>query len=239
MPTLPELFPNADDVIDLEPEELAWRILQILAVDPDRKHRLSGLHQIMLHYGAGRRYPLDERLSRAIGEGWGWLVNEGILVPDPSETPHGQYFVTRRGQQLRTRADFASYRKASVFPKELLHTRIQSKAWPLFRRGDHDVAVLQAFKEVEIAVRTAGAYPDGLVGKDLMEEAFKPHVGPLTDKNRIEAEQIPERRLFSGAIGSYKNPQSHREIVLSAEEAAEMIIFASHLLRIVEARRPA
>ena len=112
----------------------------------------------------------------------------------------------------------------------------------MFRRGDHDVAVFQAFKEVEVAVRkTANAkgarYPDSEVGISLMRKAFHPDTGPLTDTNLVPAEREAEMHLFSGAIGHAKNPASHRDVQIGAMEASRLIVFASQLFNIVERRR--
>ncbi len=58
--------------------------------------------------------------------------------------------------------------------------------------------------------------------------------GPLTDASLPVAEQEGMASLFSGAIGLYKNPQSHQNVPTDAIDAAEVIVFASHLLRMVD-----
>ena len=68
-----------------------------------------------------------------------------------------------------------------------------------------------------------------------MREAFKKG-GPLADATALEAEQEALAHLFAGAIGSYKNPHSHRSVTIESTEAAEMIVLASHLLGIVDKR---
>ena len=125
---------------------------------------------------------------------------------------------------------------ADRLPKKLLHPVIAQKVYHLFLRGDYDTAVFQAFKEVEVAVRNAGGYSNQDYGTDLMRKAFHTERGILTDENQIESERKAVAHLFAGAIGLYKNPHSHRNVPVSAEETVEIIMFASHLLRIVDSR---
>jgi len=69
-----------------------------------------------------------------------------------------------------------------------------------------------------------------------MRRAFKPNEGSLAEKATEKGEQESLMHLFAGAIGSYKNPHSHRHVPIEPTDAVEMLILASHLLGIVERR---
>ena len=182
-------------------------------------------------------YPTEyqERISRALMEAWVWLEREGLLAPKPG-TQGEWVFVTRRGRQVARPEDLQKYRRASVLPRQLLHPRVGQKIWATFLRGDYDTAVFQAFKEVEVRVRQLAGLADTDLGVPLMRKAFDSATGPLTDSNALLAEREALSHLFAGAIGSYKNPHSHRNLAIEAEEAVEMLILASHLMGIVEKR---
>jgi hypothetical protein len=242
--TLHSIFPRSEDLVALEPEDLAGVLLEVVpAVMQNGRFAISNLIDPLFPptIGAPYSYGVHRSVELAIAEAVSWLVSQGLVVIDPSQQLGRLYVLTRRAATLRNRTDLEAYRKGRMLPVELLPPTLAEKVWPQFLRGDHDIAILQAFKQVEVAVRKAAnakaaGYPDDLVGTTLMRKAFHPESGPLTNMSLVVCEREAEMHLFSGAIGHGKNPPSHRDIEPTPQEAARLIVFASHLLGIVEQR---
>jgi Protein of unknown function (Hypoth_ymh) len=242
--TLLSLFPKPEDVLVLTPEDFGGVIVELMP--PLLQNGMFNPAALLaqVYQVVGPSYPpgSTRAVELAVAEAISWLVTEGLLVPDPGQPSPGFYVPTRRAQSLKTRTDVEAFRKGRILPHELLPTPFAEKVVPLSRRGDHDVAVFQAFKEVEVAVRKAAnakgaGYADSEVGTTLMRKAFHPDTGPLADKALVPAEREAEMQLFAGAIGHAKNPTSHRYLAITAPEAARLIVFASHLFEIVERRK--
>ena len=246
MHALRALIPDVEVLLALSPEELAAKLLLVLKLRSAQENRgmINGASLSMefdqIDEWRENTYPANkiEDAKLAFFEAWAWLESQALLIwPDSTNGPNGFRRLSRRAKAFEDESEFLNFATAKQLRPDMLHKDIAMPVWKAFTRGEFDVAIFQAMKAVEVAVQNSHNFQANLFGVKLMREAFNVDKGPLTDL----ALEVPEREallaLFAGAIGWFKNPQSHKNVGVSdAREAIETILFANRLLNIVDRR---
>ena len=233
-------FDSPDVLNSLEPEEVAFRILQFAKNERDNQ----GLVHIQNMDVNSQEQAEFQSCRNVIAEGWVWLENHGLLIPaGGSNGQSGFRVLSRRGEQIANDKDFREFQFSQSLQRDMLHELIRDRVWGDFIRGNFDAAVMHSFKTLEIYVRETAGYNNSAHGQALFQDAFRlaknsNPAGPLTDQSLEASEQEGQRNLFVGAYSYFRNPNAHRNVDIgSADSALEIILLANQLFRIVDAAK--
>lgn len=222
---------DADDIVALPLDELALRVLM------DYRDNAEWNWGNWMLQAQQHGYRARPDAVQALAEAWAWVLNHGLAVRNFAQSSEHAVLVSRQGHAFLERG--AAWLRAVERLDVDLVPALERTARPQFLRGDFETAAFVAMKEVEVRVRTLSGLGHDLVGVKLMQEAFRPG-GPLHREETQAGEAVAIMDLFKGAIGIFKNPASHRRVDLTdATEAAEIVLLADLLLRLLDRLEPA
>jgi len=233
-------YRTAEEIAQSRPDELGTHIILDLQNKrrPDEFFSPSNYaNDLARQYGADMP---SREFSSAVHEALAWMQRELLLVRNHKSMPPSDALMLSRSGSTFTVDDLPRMRIERILPEFLLHYRLRSVCMDIFNSGHYQAAVFEAFRVLEVTIRERANYNETDYGTDMISRAFNDQRGPLRDQTATEAERQAMQRLMSGAYGVYKNPSGHRDIeLIDPQKAAELLIIASHLLRIVEAQNPA
>ena len=212
-------------ICDLSVESIALVVLQDLH-EHKQLIKQRWFNDAKYYFGEGPHI-------EALIEAWAWLQARALIAPDPYSSQE-KIIVTRAGRQSACQSCLQAIVAAERLGLDL-HPTLAGKIRPIFLMGDYETSSFKAMKEVEVRVRQLSNLPDSVVGVALMRKAFDVEKGPLTNSLHENGEKQARSDLFAGAIGSFKNPASHRQVSYDdPTEASEVILIADLLMRILD-----
>ena len=237
--------PDLEALLNLEPEELAGRVLPILCRhanfhDTFNKNQVTTSIPYSSDIPGSEGYPNTHRdeVSTAVMKAIDFLLMLGLIEHLPGYAHAGWMKVTEKAKRLGSAEEFQKFMLWRKIDQSMLHPKIAEEAVSFVIRREYQQAIFTAMLTIETSVREAGGYGQKMIGTDLMNKAFGKG-GRLRDSEADSAEEEGIRSLFAGTIAAYKNPRSHRKVEMDDEmEVMEIIILASHLLYIVDSRDP-
>ena len=129
------------------------------------------------------------------------------------------------------------------FDWQNIHTIIQRIAKPRFESSHFADAVEASFKEINDIIKKAYINKEGQEkdGDSLMRKAFSTSSNNtplflLADNSTDSGRNIQQgyMDIFAGSMKGIRNPKAHANLDVNPDEAWEMIVLASHLMRMWE-----
>ena len=181
---------------------------------------------------SGRNQNLSDQTLRCWSEALNWLVSKNLVARGkPGDAGLEAMFITRLG--IKVLKDGLQQIQAAERLDVSLHERL-GRVKSQFVLGEYELAAFAAMREVEIRVRELSGSDSSLLGVKLMRKCFG-ESGPLADPQLDPGEQIGIMELFAGAIGTFKNPPSHRQVdYADPTEASEVVLLADLLMRLLD-----
>ncbi len=247
-------FPDADELAKKSPAEIGPVLLRLALarLQPGGSFHLGSVTEpSTIEAVDGKMYPHFKKAiaDRSVGRAWRWLEKEEFIEPMSGQNgQNGWYYLTERGEAVAKGHDIKRFQSARDLPKELLHPAIRDRTVAALMRsaapggeGELVSAVRDALIAGEDTVRTVAGLSPTDFGVDLMRVAFNRDSGALGDKDtsKPSGERDALSHLFAGAIGRFKNRVAHGSPPLSATEAIDQLLLASHLLRVVDRQKAA
>ncbi len=219
---------DSDAFLGLEPSEVA------AAIWPEVRRAWDASHQIHpWNLINAARTQFGSEVAARVSDGWQWLENEGFVTRH-TEHHDDVWALSAAGERADLPRHVADARALGLLRAAELDPELAAQVLPIFFRGQYDIAVLVAMRLVEDRVRFAAGLTVSDIGVALMRKALSATSGPLTDPGLDGGEKVGQMELFSGAIGVFKNPPSHRLVDFNdPQEAAEAVLLANSLLRLL------
>lgn len=216
---------STEGFLELEPDEVAAAILPRLrevaaGTQYGQINEWNVLNEARAAHGSSA--------ALKVAEGYQWLRSRGYVVSSPDALGWEALAPGLQGVDLTI--NIADEHALGLLRAARLDPTLAAQVLPAFRRGQYDLAVLAAFREVEDRIRHDGRLPTRY-GADLIDAAFGPG-GTLRDPALSSPTANARRDMFRGAFGVHRNATGHSPIDYSdPQEAAEAILLGNNLLR--------
>jgi uncharacterized protein (TIGR02391 family) len=219
-----------DEIRSLPIDALALFVLE--AFGPEGWNVDSFFKGAQAHHGQVFNQP---GVSGRIADAWAWLEAHALIGPNPEQSTSANARRMTQEGRAALQEGFGKLRAGRRLDVDLHPTR-QWSVRRQFLLGEFELATFAALRAVEIRVRQLGAFPNDQIGVSLMAAAFNPKdPGPLVDPNAERGEQEAIMALFRGAIGTFKNPSSHRAVDFEDPVmASEVVLLADLLMRLLD-----